>query len=406
MFRRFLPLALASAFAVAGAPLHPVRAADTILIGAPISMTGEFARQGQLTLEAYELWENYVNSHGGLKVGGKTYTVSLRTYDDASKPQKAAAVADRLIEQDKVNFLLGPFNATLNYYVAGQADKYHVPMVTANGSAEKIYNQGYKYVFGVMSPSKKFAYGVIEMACRRTPRPDRLAVTGPDDARGLEIIRSAIESANDHGIHVIYRKPHASSMSVIPSVVAEIKSAKPDMIFNAGRLEDGVVFVKEMKAQGLSPYLYANSLGPDTSEWVKLLGKDADYTYGTTQWSPAAGYLGDPGFYRTSHEYEAAFERAYGHAASYTGAGSSAAALALQRAIENAGSLDRDKVREALQKLNIMTYYGPIRFDHRGINLWKPMVVVQIQNGKTMSVYPYRIGNAKPEYPAPAWSSR
>jgi branched-chain amino acid transport system substrate-binding protein len=279
-------------------------------------------------------------------------------------------------------------------------------MVTANGSSEKIYNQGYRYVFGIMSPSKKFAYGVIELAAKRTPRPDRLAVTGPDDSRGLEIIKSAIDSANNHGIHVIYRKPHANNLSVIPSVVAEIKATNPDMIFNAGRLEDGVAFVKELKTQGVSPKLYANSLGPDTSEWVNLLGADADYTYGTTQWSPAVSYVGAPGFYRTSPEYEAAFEHAYGHTPSYTGAGSSAAAFALQTAIENAGSLDRDKVRDALQRLNLMTFYGFIRFDHRGINVWKPMVVVQIQKGRMMTVYPYRISNAKPVYPAPPWSDR
>ncbi len=407
MLRRFLVLASVGVFTVAVVPLHAARAVgNKILIGAPISMTGEYARSGQVTLEAYELWEDYVNARGGIKVAGKSYMVELRTYDDESKADKAASVADRLMDQDKVDFILGPFNATLNYAVAAEVEKRRVPMVTANGSSEKIYNQGYKYVFGVMSPSKKFAYGLIEMAAKRTPRPDRLAVVGPDDSRGLEIIQSAAESANNHGIHVVYRQAHSNDLSVIPAVVSAVKATVPDMIFNAGRLEDGVAFIKEMKAQGVSPKLYANSLGPDTSEWLTLLGKDADYTYGTTQWSPAVSYQGAAGFYRTSREYEAAFEHAYGHIPSYTGAGSSAAAVALQNAIQNAGSLDRDKVRNALQKLNLMTFYGLIKFDHRGINMWKPMLVVQIQNGRMMTVYPYRLGNATAMYPTPAWSDR
>ena len=85
---------------------------------------------------------------------------------------------------------------------------------------------------------------------------------------------------------------------------------------------------------------------------------------------------------------------------------STAACLAFQKAIENAGSLDATKVRDALAGLDVMTFFGQIKFDSRGINTFKPMVVEQIQNGAHYTVFPANVANGKPQYPTPSWSSR
>ena len=83
-----------------------------------------------------------------------------------------------------------------------------------------------------------------------------------------------------------------------------------------------------------------------------------------------------------------------------------AACLALQRAIEKAGSLDSNKVRDALAGLDVSVFFGRIRFDSRGINIYKPMVVEQIQNGTHHTVFPANVADTQPMYPTPSWDQR
>jgi branched-chain amino acid transport system substrate-binding protein len=147
-------------------------------------------------------------------------------------------------------------------------------------------------------------------------------------------------------------------------------------------------------------------VGPDTPDFRKALGHDANYVFGGTQWSPTAKYKGAPGFIGNSQEYAKAFEAKYGHVPDYHNAESSAACLAFQCAIQNAGTLDPDKVRDALANLDVLTFYGLLKFDSRGINVYKPMAVNQIQNGNLVTVWPLGSANAPVAYPAPDWSKR
>src|SRR6202166_394547 len=125
-------LFLVSAFALAslGVPAARVGAAgDTIVFGSAVSLTGNLTKEGHLTQEGYDFWKDYVNSHGGLKVGSKSYKVEIKYYDDESKPNNAAQLAERLIDQDHVDFLLGPYCSGTTFTVAGVAEAPKMPMV-------------------------------------------------------------------------------------------------------------------------------------------------------------------------------------------------------------------------------------------------------------------------------------
>ena len=151
-----------------------------------------------------------------------------------------------------------------------------------------------------------------------------------------------------------------------------------------------------MKEQNFNGKIYGYSVGPDTPDFRKSLGKDADYVYGGTQWSPTAKYKGVPGFVTDSKTYAAMFEKKYGHVPDYHNAESTATCLAFQYAIQHAGSLDPLKVRDALAALDVVTFYGILKFDNRGINVYKPMAVNQIQKGRLMTVWPTGVQNAQP----------
>lgn len=161
---------------------------------------------------------------------------------------------------------------------------------------------------------------------------------------------------------------------------------------------------RALKEQNVKAMIYGYSVGPDTAEFRVALGPNSQGVLGASQWSPTVTYEGGPGFYRRAAGYAAAFKRQVGHLPEYHNADATAAGLAFQYAIENAGTIDPAAVRTSLAKLDVVTFFGLIKFDQRGVNMWKPMVVNQIQGDHLATIYPYRLADAKPIYPAPSWA--
>jgi branched-chain amino acid transport system substrate-binding protein len=387
-------------------PRAAAAADGTITFGAALASTGSTAREGELTKEGYEFWKDYVNSHGGMKVGGKTYNVDIKYYDDESNPQTAARLVEKLVSQDKVNFILGPYGSANSATAATVAERLKVPMVEGNGAAESIFNQGFKYTFAVLAPGKKYLQGVLEMADTFKPKPKTVAIATANDAFSVEVGAGAAAFATAHGMTVVYNNKYPANATDVSAVVSAIKAANPDIILNGGHLDEALLLQRTFKEQNVNAKIFGYSVGPDTPDYRKTLGKDANWVYGGTQWSPTAKYEGAPGFITDSKVYATAFNKKYGHIPDYHNAESTAACLAFQYAIQKAGSLDPAAVRDALQKLDVVTFYGILKFDDRGINVYKPMAVNQIQNGNLMTVWPLGVQNAKPMYPTPTWSAR
>jgi branched-chain amino acid transport system substrate-binding protein len=405
---RFIALSpLVLALSLAATAAAPVAADDnTIVFGAALAATGSTAREGQLTKECYEFWKDYVNAHGGLKVAGKTYKVDIAYADDESNPQTAARLVEKFVSQDHVNFILGPYGSPNSATAAAIVERLKVPMVEGNGAAESIFNQGYKYTFAVLAPGKRYLEGVLDMALHQKNPPHTVAIATANDAFSVEVGQGAAAFAEAHHMQVVYNSKYPANATDVSSIVSAIKATNPDVILNGGHLGEALLLHRTFKEQNVNAKIYAYSVGPDTPDFRKTLGKDADYVFGGTQWSPTAKYKGQAGFISDSKVYAAAFDKKYGHIPDYHNAESTAACLAFQYAIEKAGSLDPQKVRDALEKLDVVTFYGLLKFDSRGINIYKPMAVNQIQHGNLKTVWPSAVQDAQPMYPTPPWSSR
>lgn len=400
-------LAVAGALALTTAVPAPARADDnTIVFGAALASTGANAREGALTKAGYDFWKDYVNSHGGMKVGGKTYKVDIKYYDDESNPQTAARLVERLVSEDKVNFILGPYGSANTATAAAVAERLKVPMVEGNGAAASIFSQGYKYTFAVLAPGFKYLQGILEMARTLKPAPKTVAISTANDTFSVEVGQGAADYANAHGMQVVYQNKYPADTTDVSAVVSGIKAANADIVLNGGHLDEALLLQRTLKEQNVNAKIFGYSVGPDTPDFRKTLGKDANWVFGGTQWSPTAKYHGAPGFIGDSKVYAAEFNKKYGYVPEYDNAESTAACLAFMYAIEKAGSLDPQKVRDALQNLDVVTFYGILKFDSRGINVYKPMAVNQIQHGDLMTVWPLGVQNAKPAYPTPAWSAR
>ena len=137
---------------------------DKIILGAAISLTGKYSSNGVHTQNGYNMAVDRINSMGGVKVGGKTYKFDIIYYDDESNPKRAAQLAERLISQDGVEFMLGPYSSGLTKAIAPVTEKYGVPMVEANGASRSLFTKGYKYLFAVLAPANLYLDVAIETA--------------------------------------------------------------------------------------------------------------------------------------------------------------------------------------------------------------------------------------------------
>jgi branched-chain amino acid transport system substrate-binding protein len=398
---------LLSALALVLAAL-PAFAADTIVFGAAISITGKTAKEGSYTRDGYQFAIDKLNELGGIKVGGKTYKAELKYYDDETKPERTAQLIEKLINEDKVNLILGPYGSSPTGTAAPIAERYRIPMVEANGSAEAIFSKGYKYSFMILSPAKLYLRGIIDVVRARDPSAKTVAILGENEAFSKEVAGGAADYAKEKGMDVVYDELYPTNAQDVSALLTAIKGKNPHVILGSGHLQDSLLIVKQSKDLGVSPRAMGFSVGPSSPEFRANLGKAADYIFGATQWTEALLYNGeDP--WKTPKAFGAAFRAKHADypTVPYQVAESAVAVIAYQKAIEKAGTIDPTKVRDALAALDLMTFYGKIKFDSRGVNIYKPMAVEQYQpDGKKYTVWPATEREKEALYPMPPWDKR
>lgn len=379
---------------------------EDIVIGVPMSITGSQSKEGALAKQGYDLWKEWINGQGGIAVKGTKHKVQLKYEDDQSKADISAQLTQKLIAEENAQFLLGPYGSATTASDAVVAEKNGIPMVEGNGAAQAIFNQGYKYVFGVLSPANVYLQGVLDMAATLNPRPTTIAMLSADDNFSLEVSKAVTDYAPTKGFQVVYTDRYPNGSTNLSGLVANAKAKSPEIVLNSGHLQEAIAIHKAAKDLKLDAKVFAYSVGPSTPDFITSLGKDADYVFDGSQWTPQVKYK--PAFFLSVAEYVAAYRKQFSTQddPDYHVAESTAACLALQRAIEDAGSLKPDAVRDKLAKLDVMTFFGRLKFDNRGINTYKPMVVEQIQSGKHHTVWPNDVADAKPAYPTPSWSAR
>ena len=401
-----LALVLPATLAACGGSTGGSGGSDTLVFGAPVSLTGSLSHEGTDTLNGYNLWADQVNAQGGIKVGDKTYKVSIKYYDDGSSAQKSAQLTKQLITADKVNFLLGPYGSAATLTDEVIAQQYQVPMVEGNGAAQAIFKKNNPYIFGVLSPSTEYAGTMIKAALSVPTPPKTIAIINANDSFSTEVADAAKTLATSSGMTVVYSQSYPANATDLTGVLTQIKNGGvPDMILGSGHEGEALTTIKQAKQLGINPKLWAFTVGPALPDFVTTLGGDSNYVIGSSQWTPQVKYQGKD-LFGTAQNYEQMYKAKYQVEPSYQAAESTACGLAYQFALEKAGSIDPQKVRDALAGLDVTTFYGPIKFSANGENDTKQMATTQIQSGQLVTVFPTDIANATFQYPTPAFGSR
>jgi branched-chain amino acid transport system substrate-binding protein len=387
----------------------PAKAADnTVVFGAAISITGKTAKEGEYTRDGYQFAIDRLNELGGVKVGGKSYKFALKYYDDETKPERTAQLIEKLINEDKVNLVLGPYGSSPTGTAAPICERYKIPMVEANGSAESIFSKGYKYTFMILSPAKLYLRGIIDVVRSKDPAAKTVAILGENESFSKEVAQGAADYAKEKGMEVVYHELYPSNAQDVSALLTAIKGKNPHIVLGSGHLQDSLLIVKQSKDLGVSPRAMGFSVGPSSPEFRENLKGTADYIFGATQWTESLRYTGDDPW-KTPKAFGDAFRAKHPNYKSipYQVAESAVAVVAYQRAIEKAGTLEPTKVRDALAAIDLMTYYGRVKFDSRGVNIYKPMAVEQYQpDGSKYTVWPADVAEKPALYPMPAWDKR
>ena len=375
---------------------------DTIVLGSAISLTGKYATNGEHTQRGYDLGVKIINDAGGVKVGGKTYKLDVKYYDDESNSAKAAALAQRLIEQDGVQYMLGPYGSGLTIAIAPVTEKFGVPMVEANGASRALFTKGYKYLFAVLNSADQYLNSAVDLMADKK-KGASVALAFEQDSFSLDVKLGVMERIKANGMKVVIDDALPKELNDMTATLQKVKALKPDLLIVSGHSKGAMTAIKQMNDLKVDVNMLAMT-HCDAAAINKNLGGGGDYTLCAAQWHKSLSYKDN--YFGSGLDYAKLFESIYKYDPPYQAAESSAALLVYKEAFERANSFDKDKVRDALAKTDMQTFYGGIKFNDAGQNTSKPMVLFQVQDGKNNVVAPIKWAEAKLIYPIPKWKDR
>ena len=365
-----------------------------IKIGASLSLTGSYSALGQNQHRGYQLCAKHVNEKGGV-LGRK---VEFVLYDDKSDAATGVRLYERLITQDKVDAIMGPYSSAITEAVANVNEKYKMPMVAPMASTTSIFRQGRKHIFMVQSAAEVYLEGLIDIAAKRGLKT--VAIVNEDTLFPKATVNGTIDLAKQKGFQVVFVEGYPKGNTDFAAILTKVRTVNPDVLAAATYFDDAVAITRQMKELNVNPKMYGVTVGGDLPRFYDLLGKNAEYVYGATQWEPALPY---PGAKEFTESYKKEFP---GTDLSYHSAGGYAGCQILVEGIKRARSLDGEKIRAEIAKMDTTTVYGGFKVDDGGFQLSHKMVMFQWQEGKKVIVWPDELAEGKAKFPTPPWSQR
>lgn len=402
---------LAAVFATAALAYAPTLAqaqsCEDLTIGAALSATGIYAANGNNTKNGYEFATKKINDAGGIKIGNKCYHIKIKYYDDESTPARAAQLVERLIDQDGVKYMLGPYGSPLTKAILPVIEKYRVPLVQGEAASRSLFTQGYKYQFGIVATSEKYLTPVIDIAAGeakkagKNPSAIKVAMIYQDDAFSLDVRQGVVEEIKKYNMKTVIDDRMPKDLNDLTTFFTKVKALQPDVLLISGHEKGAATAARQMGEFKTSVPLVGVT-HCESSKVVADFPKVAEGFVCPTQWDETMKAK-DPMF-GSAADYNKAMMAAHPEykVVPYQTAQATAAVYVWADAFKRAQSLDPEKVRDALTKTNLSTFYGGVKFAPDGSNPGKEIVMRQIQGGKYVVVSPAEVAAAPLIYPRDA----
>ena len=282
---------------------------DKIILGSAISLTGKYSSNGVHTQNGYNMAVDRINSMGGVKVGGKTYKFEIIYYDDESNPKRAAQLAERLISQDGVEFMLGPYSSGLTKAIAPVTEKYGVPMVEANGASRSLFTKGYKYLFAVLAPANLYLDVAIDLAVEKNGgKPVTVAMAFEQDAFSQDVRLGVLEAIERTGSKKVIDDKLPKELNDMAATLAKVKAVKPDVLVVSGHTKGALTAVRQIAEMKVDVPMLAMT-HCDAAKLSKQHGKNSQYALCASQWHKTLTYKDD--FFKDGMTYDADFTKEF-----------------------------------------------------------------------------------------------
>lgn len=387
---------------------RPASAQDggVIRFGGSLGMTGRYAETGLNIRHGYETAIKYINENkGGIEIGGKKYRFELGIVDDASDPARATALIQRQVDNN-VSFFLGSYGSNVVLPCAGITEAAGKITVQVGASADQIFQQGYKNIFGFFPRASRAWVTSIEFFKSIEPKPKSVSIIATNDAFSKLNAQAAAAGCKEIGLNVLDFLQLPEQVSDASSALATIRSRTPDILITTTVDQNSLVIVRQMIATDTNVPLLYQFLGPQLPMYRESLGAKATGVIMQLPWDARLDFK-DPIFGSTK-AYIDYYNKTNTRPLSYHTVGASACITTYVEAMRTAGTLDPAKVRNALAATDMTTAFGPVKFSPEGDGdaVIMGAKIGQVQNGEVQVVSPAAVKTAPLIYPTPPWSKK
>lgn len=361
----------------------------TVVIGFTASQTGKLNVEGMRQINGLNLWVEQVNAAGGVKLpDGAALKVAAKFYDDESKKERVQELYTKLISGDKADFLISPYSSGLADAAAVIAQQYNKIMITAGAASDSTYKKGYTLIYQSYTPASRYLTGAIDLLAKLDPKAKKVAIVYEKDKFSTDVVNALKAYAEGKGYQVVLFEGYEPGATDFAPFINKIP-AGVDAVMGGGHFVDTTTFAKQLYEKKVQTKMIALLVAPPEPKFAEL-GEACISVIGSSQWEPLANYTPESAkaagleWYGLSvADFTSAYKKKFNEEPSYHSAGGYVAGLILQKAMEKAGSADTAKVKAAMDAMDLMTFYGRLKFDTspkaHGLQVGHDMVYIQWQ---------------------------
>ena len=325
-------------------------------------------------------------------------SVSVLHYNDASRPELARGATERLIVEDGVDLLLGPYSSALAQAAAAVAERHGRLLWNQGGASDSIYQRGYRWVVGVLTPASEYLAGLAQLVREEAPEAATLAIVRSASGAFPRAVSSGMERrAVALGFGVVLRLEYDPTIADFTEILDAVEQARPDVLVAVGRIQNDLGLARQL-ARRRPPLGVVAAVAAPIQQFHDGLGEDVEGFLGPSQWEPSGSYPADYG--PTAQQVIESLRRQGHSQVDYPMAQAYAAGLVAQRCVEAAGTLDDGALRDVAGTLDFSTFYGRFKIDPAtGRQIGRSVVIVQWQRGRKVIVWPPEQRQARLIYP-------
>ncbi|MGZ6226439.1 MAG: ABC transporter substrate-binding protein [Syntrophales bacterium] len=373
-------------------------AQEVLKLGIPLPLTGTNAKFGEIEKKSYEIAMQEINAKGGVK--GKK--IVLEFEDSQGKPEIARSIVERLIDVKKQPVVFGEYSSSCSKAISAVAEERKVPYLVVTGATDDITQQKYKYVFRLNPTNAYYATGLMSFL-NTVVKPKTIAILYESSDFGTSGAEDMVHQAKRAGIQVLVKEQYEKGAVDFRPILSKVKAARPDVIYMVSYVMDAALLMRQIRELRIDSKLYAGgAAGFAIPEFIQNAKEASELVMTATLWSPQIAYPG-------AREFAEKYKKLYKDYPSYHGAEAYSALYVIKDALVRAKSWKPDDIRAAMKSTNMMTAFGPVKFqDKEGYTNQNFMdtLVMQVIKGKHETIWPQKYASAQYVYPIPKWRER